>query len=180
MRIFFLVVFPGRLMRSKHGSHCKNNVFICRKLINNPWQVCPETCRTYAKYKARAFVRKKKERGKGLLSSTVAITAIKDSALVVESLKCLRGVSTSSWPLVTRSFINQRETCFKWRRESYGYEKFPPLCRHFRWKQGELQTVDTVPIFLRIIILQWVRRKFDDTKSVWKWYSWYIALKLKA
>ena len=41
--------------------------------------------------------------------SAVAITAIKDSALVAESLKCLRGVSTSSWPLVTRTFINQGE-----------------------------------------------------------------------
>lgn len=32
--------------------------------------------------------------------SAVAITAIKDSALVAESLKCLRGVSASSWLFV--------------------------------------------------------------------------------
>lgn len=77
--------------------------------------------------------------------SAVAITAIKDSALVAESLKCLRGVSTSSWPLVTRTFINQEETYFNRRRESYGLRKIPRgtfPCHYF-----QMQAKQRIPIF---------------------------------
>lgn len=77
--------------------------------------------------------------------SAVAITAIKDSALVAESLKCLRGVSTSSWPLVTGTFINQEETYFNRRRESYGLRKIPRgtfPCHYF-----QMQAKQRIPIF---------------------------------
>lgn len=77
--------------------------------------------------------------------SAVAITAIKDSALVAESLKCLRGVSTSSWPLVTGTFINQEETYFNRRRESYGLRKIPRgtfPCHYF-----QMEAKQRIPIF---------------------------------